>query len=367
MKLFKISKAFIPLLSLLLTVSCNHKESEFSESEIISFPTTLDLTDIAPLPSSIPSFGIMDLRVVDSMLLVSVDDNRDFWHIYSLPSLEKVDSLLSIGGGPGETDMPVPASYVSEIRNKAGKTIIAFPTIINSKMVLIDEKSGNNNLSYGIDTILEIPVERNSLITYMLDEDRILNYKVIPEQKRVLREIIGLSVQKNHEIPLMEYLNKRHVDDMSEIFEIITIPAIQPGGRMIVEIPGFMNEQYLYDTKTGNGKKIIYPGLKNNVSNLRILSDKRPIFGSAYGHEDYFTYLRYENQENGKVKTFMDFVDWNGNPLGSILLPDKTIRCADISEKNGLLICIDADLEGIMCYNISDFLKKIKSNFNQTH
>ena len=105
--------------------------------EIEEFPINLDLTKQAPLDRSIPSMGIMELRVMDSLLIASVNEPHKFWHLYSLPDLELMDSVLDIGNGPGEFDIPVPATYISILEKEEGKKSIAIPHISNYKMVIM--------------------------------------------------------------------------------------------------------------------------------------------------------------------------------------------------------------------------------------
>ena len=353
----------------LISISCGSREDNpdiKTINDISEFPKTVDLSLMASLDDSIPSMGISDIRIVDSLLIVSVNEDMNYWHLYSLPDYNPIDSMLNVGGGPGETVMPMPVSFASLIAGKEdSQKRIGLPTVVTSKMILMDLDKSEKGNTLRLDTVVDLPVEPGSPLTFMLGEDKVFNYTILPEEKKVKREIkdivSGQSLTSNGEIAAIDLLNSRVVDDMSQISTLMTYPMVKPDGGKVAEIPSFNNVIYLYDTNTGESGKIIYPHLKRQTHYNAMNPEKsKPTFGGGYGYDDFFTLLRYIYKDDENKEEYLDFISWDGKPLGSIKLPNSDIRRCEISLLDNKLLCLVAGEDNIVSYDISAFLDSIK-------
>lgn len=351
---------------ILLLVSCG-KKSEFipdKSLEVNKFPVTLGLKEISPVKDSLPTMGITGFRVIDSLLLVSVNEEKGFWRLYDLPNLELKDSIFNVGGGSGEYDFPIPASYISLLEGDKDKTIISFPFKNNTRIMLMEyEVDDENNLTLNPIEELDLPLSSFPLITFMLDKKRILRYNVVPEEGKLIREILSpYNDNKDYvaSIPVMAYLNSMKVDNTSDISALMTIPLIRPDGLMMVEAPYSDNELFISNTVTGENMKIRYPDLENvahHISEPLKTSEELPvIFEGGMSSKTFFSLLRYNVSEDGKKTEYLDFFSWEGKPLGSIKLPTIDIISVDIYRDKGWLFYHDSNKDKISAYDISNFL-----------
>lgn len=353
------------LISTILFWGCDKKENtqaQIISEEITQYPVSLDLIMSEPLNIKVPSMGMTDFRIVDSLLIVSVNENHNFWHLFSLPDLETKDSIFDVGGGPGEFLMPIPASYLSNVRKNNGTIVIGVPFLEKSKMELFNIKWGEDKIILDRESELNIPVERNSFISYMLGENNVLNLTIKPEEGRIEREIIELESSESapSENVIIKMLNNRKVEDLSQLPLLMTHPIVKPDGRFVAEIPGIKNEIYLYASDGSICKKIVFPELKK-ISE-EIIRDKdyqKSIFKGGHGYDDFFTIMRYDTSGDREEKYYLDFINWDGKPLGTIQLPEKKIRSCDLSLDNSLLFCLDEEEDEMFSYDISDFIERL--------
>lgn len=367
LQLNKIILFSFVMTSLLLS-SCNQNKSTGSDldKEIrnLDFPITLDLSTKEPLSDSISSIGITGFRIFDPLVVVSVEDNNGFLHVYSLPELTQYDNLLKVGGGPNEVPEVIPMDYASQFYDeKAGKTKLALPSLVNSRMFILDfTTNADNRQTLRLDTIIELPSENNSLLTFMLDNERILDFIVDMQNAKIKREILNIKTGEpeypEFGIEAIEKLNDRQVEDLSKISLLTSYPIFRPNSSLVAEIPGYNNEIQMYDTKTGTSKKIIYKDFDQKISHAdQLLENNHSLFDNGSGYEQFFTVIRNDWKSGNEPTKYLDFISWEGLPLGSIQLPYSNFIVCDISLKDGKLYCLNYETDKIDTYDISEFLK----------
>ena len=355
-------------IAIILTECDGSKTELISTIRIKEFPITIELSESDKIDNNITSFGITEIRVVDSLLIVSVTDNRGFWHFYSLPDCTLKDSIFDKGGGPGEFLYPVPCYMASIIKDTENKTTVAIPTIVNSKMIFLDldrENSLSDDSPKDKRDEIEIPSISGTIATFMLDSNRILNFSIIPEEHRIQRDIINLSAGQQlgtTDIKAFEILNATRAAIGSQVSLISTQPAIKPDGTMVAEIPNYNNEIYVYNTIDGESLRLIYPQQKPSVRKAeKLMSENKIIFGGGYGYDEFFTLLRYKMLFDNEQEEYLDLISWDGIPLGSIKLKNSHIRRCDIDLNQGVLYCLDSQNDIIECFDISKFINEITS------
>lgn len=356
---FSVALILFSLVGCTNTASDNQHEIDASQ-----FPVRIDLNDKAmPLPE-IPSIGITEIKVLDSVMIVSVSENEGFWHFYSLPGMDSIGSFFSVGGGPNEFPMPVPCFQTSFYKNDENEALTLIPLSPQQKAVevnLTNLLAGNN---YASDArVLDLKSGQTAVWTYALDSTRYVQASVNPENNSIERTVRYFS---DHSVAdtdneYLAFLNSRSVDSMNDILQLLTIPAIGQNGNKVAEVPGFRNQIVVYDTSGKGGAFITYRNAPTENGEINRLSQQNiSFFGGGYGYADYFTVIR-NNIKDGKIESQnLDFISWDGEPLGSIDTGMNTIRRFDIDQLNGTLYCLDSELDAIKAYNIKTFLDEIQ-------
>lgn len=325
-----------------------------------SFPVLLNLCEMKDSILDIHSFGISEIKVVDSLLVVSTLDNENFWHLYSLPSLDSVGKIFNVGNGPFELPMPVPCFQSSFFHDEQNSIIVAVPQIDRQKILKINLSDFLKERDYNNAAIVDLKSSPMTIWTYCLDDNRYLQASVNAEQNQIVRNLINPSNKPYGNNGYFEDLNERKVENPEDLQLLLTTPAIKPDGGKVAEIPGFSNKVTIYDTTDDEGVIIEYidiPGDKGIVS--QYMKNNVSLFGGGYGYDNYVAIIRNDIEQGSIVNQHIDFFSWEGCQLGSINLGKKSIRRFDIDEINGILLCLDSDKDAISAYDVSSFLKRL--------
>ena len=347
--------------------SCkNTINDEIREIDINKFPfnLNLDVTDMEIL--NIPSLGITEIKVVDSLLIVSVIGNNEFWNVYTIPNKDSIGSLLNVGNGPYELSMPIPCYQSSFYKNENGDILTSLPMPDKQRMMEInlteylkDNKYENNCSQF------DVKSDDMTIWTYCIDRNRYLQAYVHPETRQIIRSIRNISDKSDNKIDnkILESLNAKSIENLDNIQLMLTTPAIRPDGNKVAEIPGFSNLVTVYNTTGDGGIKIRYKNMSDSEPEIRQLTNQNiSLFGGGYGYNDYFALIRNEIDNDRIVNQHIDFISWDGEPLGSINLGMNTIRRFDINETYGTLFCLNSETDKIIEYDISSLLNKIKTH-----
>lgn len=349
-------------LTLMFFSSCGSNSKETIQVvDVNQFPVSIKLNETDAITLPIKSFGISEIKVVDSLLIVSVLGNENFWHVYSLPQMDSIGSYFNVGNAPYEMTMPIPC-YQSSFYKNGNDIIASIPLPERQKMVKFNmTKLISDNDYEGNATFWDINSENMTAWTYCLDDEQYIQAYIDPIDKRIVRTIRNYS---NNEIvnnnKYIEKLNSKSIEKIEDIQLLLTNPAIRPDGRMVAEIPGYSNQIVIYEIFDKNGVCIEYKDLQKEAQDVdKLINNFTSLFGGGYGYNDYFALIRNKIDKGNVIDQSIDFFSWDGNPIGSIDLGMNTIRRFDISERNGILFCLNAESDCIITYNISSFLDSI--------
>lgn len=333
------------------------------EIDASQFPVKTDLQGKAVEIPGIPSFGISEIKVVDSLLVVSVLDDENFWHFYSIPHMDSIGNYFNVGNGTYEFPAPIPCFQSSFCKNENNESMAYIPLPDRNKMaeVNLSKLLKEGNLEECA-TILKIKSEKMPLWNYGLGQDRYLQGVVNPEMRSLERYVRSFSDPESDDYKneYRDFLNSRTVESMEDIQMLLTTPAIGGNGGKVAEIPGYSNEIVVYDTSGPGGTIIEYKDMPADQATLSQLSRQGvSLFGGGYGYDNFFTLIRNEIEDGAVVNQHLDFVSWDGRPLGSIDTGMNTLRRFDIDPGNGTLYCLDGMSDEIKAFEIKSFLKDI--------
>lgn len=358
--LFTLGLAY---LIIMLSGCTNKRSNNLVEIDASKFPVKTDFVGKAIQIPEISTFGITEIKVVDSIMVVSVMGNENFWHFYSLPQMNYIGSYFNTGNGPYEFPMPIPSFQSSLCKNEQNETMAYIPLPGRHKMAEVNLSRMLTSGNYEDNSnILDIKAEQMPLWTYCLDKSRYLQAMVNPENnsiERTIRSFTTDSVGKTDN-EFLDFLNSRNVESMEDLQLLLTTPAIGDNGNKVAEIPGFNNQIVVYDTTNDEGVIINYKDMPSDKTDLIQLSKQNiSLFGGGYGYDDFFTLIRNEIEDGKVINQHLDFISWNGKPLGSINAGMNTIRRFDLDQNNGTLYCLDDESDKIRAYDIKAFLEEI--------
>lgn len=361
-----MKRAYIYLLGclLILLAGCAKTESgNRVEIEASQFPVKTDLQGKAVEIPEISSFGISEIKVVDSLLVVSVLDDKDFWHFYSLPKMDSIGRYFNVGNGTYEFPAPIPCFQSSFCKNEDNEAMAYIPLPDRNKMAEVNlaKLLKERNLE-GCATILNIKSGKMPLWAYGLGQDRYLQGVVNPEKKSLERYVRTFSEPESDDSgnEYRDFLNSRTVESMEDIQMLLTTPAIGGNGSKVAEIPGYCNEIVVYEAAGRGGVCIEYKDMPADKVKLSQLSRQGvSLLGGGYGYDNFFTLIRNEIEDEAVVNQYLDFVSWDGKPLGSINTGMNTLRRFDIDLRNGTLYCLDGMSDEIKAFDIKSFLEDI--------
>lgn len=336
----------------MLAVSCGKGATTGNDIVVDSFPVEAQVTAEDGQVLELPSIGIMDMKIVDDMLIASTTDRKDSWHIYALPEVDSVGSVLSIGQGPGEVTEPpicIRASYYT--RASDGHTIALIPSPMIRKFVAADLKSYTSN-----DTAVNLPMSGMSILIFRLDGNRWLTTDLVPDSCKIRRTIFGADGNPIANSALDEF-NTAVASDISQIAEVIRFPVIKPDGEWVADQRGYCGIIDVWNTNTGERFKITYPEYDNSADGIKSrVKDGKSLFQGGAAYDDFFIMQRINDDGSSNI----DFFAWDGAPLGTLHIERKELRRVDFDLKNGDMYCLDPQIDQIVKYPVGDFLSKLK-------
>lgn len=359
-QLFTLGLAYLVIM---LSGCTNKRSNNLVEIDASKFPVKTDLVGKAIQIPEISTFGITEIKVVDSIMVVSVMGNENFWHFYSLPDMDSIGSYFNIGNGPYEFPAPIPCFQSSFCKNEQNETMAYIPLPGRHKMAQVNLSnmltSGNYEDNYNV---VDIKAEQMPLWTYCLDQSKYLQAVVNPENNSIERSIRSFTADSisKADNEFLDFLNSRKVESMENLQLLLTTPAIGQDGNMVAEIPGYDNQIVVYDTSGADGVFIKYKDIPSDKTELALLAKQNlSPFGGGYGYDDFFTLIRNEIEDEKVINQHLDFISWDGTPLGSINTGMNSIRRFDLDQANGGLYCIDGTSDEIKAYDVKAFLKEI--------
>lgn len=293
---------------------------------------TIDINDATDM--SVSAIGILDLRIVDSTLIISTQADRGIWQLYRLPKCDSITSILDIGGGPCETMAPVPLLYTSITTDTAGHHLINFFERASGKLMSIDITGITDNpLNNAIHEEYGQPVSTMDIYSFKMNNGNIYTVSLDMENGRLKRSILHDGTDITPEA-ILHINNKYHVDDISLINEIASYPLISPDSRYVADIKssGGIN---LFDLKNENAVSLLFD--QDSDSDIQIIP------GHAY--DNFFTITRTSRKENF---TRLDFIGWDGSMHRTIEINSPELQSIDVDMNTGTLYAVDPDNDRII-------------------
>lgn len=336
----------------MLAVSCGKSATTGNDVIVESFPVEAKVTAADGQVLELPSIGILDMNIFDDMLIVSTTATQDSWQIYSLPGVDSVGSVLSMGQGPGELTAPpisIQASYFR--RASDGHKMALIPSFLTLKFVVADLTASTSG-----DTAINIPKTIHSLMAFRLDDNRWLTSEIVPDSCKIRRTIFdsdGNAIANS----ALDKFNTAVVSDMSQLPQLIRFPHIKPDGEWVADQRGYYGIIDVWNTRTGESFQIIYPEYDNSVDRIKSrVRNIESLFQGGAAFDDFFVMQRINDDGSSN----MDFFAWDGTPLGTLHIEGTGLRRVDFDLTNGDMYCLDAEIDQIIKYPVGDFLSKLK-------
>lgn len=350
----------------MLSGCLNNESNNLVEIDSNQFPVKTDLNGKDITLPKIPSLGITEIKVVDSVMIVSVMGNENFWHFYSLPDMDSIGSYFNVGNGPYEFPVPIPCFQSSFCKNERNENMAYIPIPGRHKMAQVNLSGMLTSGNYEDNSkILDIKAEQMPLWTYCLYHSKYLQAVVNPANNSIERSIRSFTADSisKADNEFLDFLNSRKVESMENLQLLLTTPAIGQDGNKVAEIPGYDNQIVVYDTSGEEGVFIKYKDIPSDKGELaRLAKQNLSPFGGGYGYDDFFTLIRNEIEDGKVINQHLDFISWDGTPLGSVNTGMNSIRRFDLDQANGTLYCLDGVSDEIKAYDIKAFLEEIHQN-----
>ncbi len=142
MKKFNFFVVLGMLVASRILMGCGEKMPDGDLDEVkmyCDFPKVVSLAEKNGEKVDIDAMGIMDFKLVDSLLFVSTQDKDGLWKLYSLPNLDSVGNTLKLGSGPLELAYPMPINQASfESGRTYGKRILDIPQFDKRQIISIE-------------------------------------------------------------------------------------------------------------------------------------------------------------------------------------------------------------------------------------
>ena len=305
----------------------------------------------------------MDFRIVDSILFVSTTSSPGLWHLYSLPSYDSIGRIIETGGGPLDLPMPLPCSMASFSTNKTSGVSVSLPINESGKFLefIVKDRNIGSDWKESVKTIYA-PILPTTLWAYNMGNDIVFQASIIPDSCKIVRTLQSLSADTVFPSnPALEILNGRTVDNMADIPSIITRPVLSTNGSKVAEIPGFSNEILIYEPLSDYYTSVRYPRQSFDENEIREMAARGiSRFGWANGYDDFFAVVRNTISNKTVVDSSIDFISWEGNPLGTLRINQPNFRSFDIDLNSGTLYLLNADTDEIDFIDLSEFIDSLR-------
>lgn len=365
MRLLKLVFGTLILITVIPSLTSCKKENKeilFEKNlEYCEFPIVEDIhTMLEKL--DVEAMGISDILIKDSLLIVSTQNNKDGWYIYSLPDNRILKQFLTVGGGPLELNMPVMGYQTSfKVDKETGNTVLSIPQISGNKIIEIDLTS-----SIRSDSLIgkEIDMQIFSPTTYMvysLCDNRMLTMEVDQKNASIKRHMfIG---NNEVELPCIDILNQKKAEKIDKLISIMSFPLVNASNNMIVELGIYNSSIIVYDYKNGDAYNLTPCNTDNSVNVIEDrMANGAVQYQGGFPCNDFFMVIRPSYDADYKLKnSSLLFFDWNGKALGKLECGNIKVQRASVDIVNGVLYLFDSIEDQILKSDIRDFLDTIVS------
>lgn len=325
----------------------------FDDIEYVrSFPETLSLPEGDEV--RIDKIGIQDLRLYDTLMLVSSKDADGFVSVFGLTGLKELGKMFYRGNGPGELLSP-PFFSMMQIVHRDSLDV-----------ALLNDGRGHL-LGWDIRESCDDPdivifkdsIPMDAFYSLYINDSTFL-CRVINGDERGQTRFLDVGGEKKT-TPPMETLNKASIPGPGEgyFFNIMSsLSGYNYQNGVVVEASLMLNTINMY-TLDGSFEKTVCIGKKvDNIddvyrSGFRGMKDT---FICLRMYEDFFAVMYSGGRmfglgPSGTARPKIYLFDWSGSPISEIVLPARA-HCFDFDMKNNMLYALDREDETVYAYNM---------------
>ena len=306
--------------------------------------------------AKIEVMGALDLKVVDTMLVITTMKTTGFWSFYSLDDKEHMGDFLSKGNSDKEfLGKPIVGTQHFE-KDENGNDICYIYDFRKGGFKRFNMTKSIRENSLDI-VPMEIKIPATVFSWTMLDFDNIVISE--PDESRTFERRSLLSNNQRIEKPVFAIFEDMVTKPDGDINDIGTFMGHRPHLNRIVECGKKLNRIYLYDIDGGFSKIL---SVKEDVpSNVSIVIETSPelkqdCFRYLECFDDCFCVLFSGNDalkeetspQNSKIFVF----DWEGTPIISINL-DRAVTSFSFDWPRKKLYTLNFRTEEISEFDIS--------------
>jgi hypothetical protein len=325
------------------------------------FPTTFQLDEPQHILEDV--IGVMDIKVIDSIMLVATSEVIGMWKFYSLPTYRYLGKFLNQGNGPTEflfTPFLSHSTFICEdfsltayIRDNQRGDVISMD---------IGKSIKNQKLEY---TKLDINIPNSVLVSTTIDNNKFFIKEISNDFTQQVRYVIDGGVKDTLEI--FSALNGARVSPGEDHNILAGAIAYSHSKQLILEMPAMLNYLNLYNLDGSFTKTICYGDKMMSIGGIEQVMefDRIQTFRGYALFDNFFGVMWGGNTELeeqkmiGKPRSILLF-DWEGNPLAEIKINDKYATSFDIDLINGRLYTSSYHSDELLCYDVTDVLAALK-------
>lgn len=342
-------KSIVLIISAIVICRCGRQEADYK----YEFTTT---KNVSGHNLDLDIIGALDLKVVDSLLIVSTQKKVGFWSFYSLDDKEHLGDFLSKGNSNKEflgSTLVGNQYFTQDIKGDISCYIYDFRK--GGLKIFNVSKSLNKDLLDVESTDIRLP--RNVFSWVMLNDGDFVFSQ--PDESRTFENRYVLSNNQKTALPASSLFEDLKVKLDGDINDIGTIIGNHPTKRLIVECGKKLNNIYLYNVDNTFSKIIsVNEDIPTSIEVLeqRDNNEKRFCFKDIECTDNYFCVLFSGNtrqqEMNGGNNSKIFIFDWEGTPIISINL-DRAVTSFSFDWPRKKLYTLNFRTEEISEFDIS--------------
>ena len=305
---------------------------------------------------NIDAIGALDLRVIDSILIVSTKKKVGFWSFYDLKNKRRLGDFLNKGNSNMEfLGSPLVGRQYFE-RDENGDLISLVYDFSKGGLKKFNISKSLNSQRSEVE-LTDIQLPRNIFSWTMLSSGEFVISE--PDMSHAFENrSIFLNNQKK-KLSVSHLFENLKIKPKGDINDIGTIISSHPSKDIVVECGKKLNKIYLYNIDGSFVKEIsIDEEVPASIEALKRVGkrNKKDCFRDLECTENYFCVLfsgnnqklEIEGGNNSKIYIF----SWMGEPITCINL-DRVVTSFSFDWKNKKLYTLNYNTEEIVEYDVS--------------
>ena len=315
-----------------------------------------DTIHISGQDADIDAMGALNLKVIDSILIVSTKKKVGFWSFYDLKSKRHLGDFLNKGNSNSEfLGSPLAGRQHFE-RDENGDLISLVYDFSKGGLKKFNITKSLNSQHPEVE-LTDIQLPRNIFSWTMLHSGEFLISE--PDMSHAFENRSIFSNNKKKVLPTSYLFDNLKISSKGDINDVGTIISSHPSRDMVVECGKKLNKIYLYSIDGSFVKEIsIDEEVPVSIEALERVGkrNKKDCFRDLECTENYFCVLFSGNNQrqettkgnNSKIYIF----SWMGEPITCIYL-DRVVTSFSFDWKNKKLYTLNYNTEEIVEYDVS--------------